>query len=432
MKKLILLFVLLILFILNLKSENTFKFIGKHIYIEECMIAYTVGETTKYPLGLYSYEAVEKNKFKKEYLITQDLKGIRAYVEDVFYINKENKKKKALIVKIKKEDDKEKFYAIYFPCYYLGSKLIDGTQLLHIVDGNDILIDYYNLDEIDIFNKYMKNKYFYFINSDKNTKKRLLGISLRGKSWCFSYSENEMDIYDTKIGPDRVRDFVEYNANRVDCSNYSNNGSFNDILNSLAFEDDLIDECKNKYEKGYISSLKSKYLNQQMRVNGIDGLFVCDSISICNTDEGKNLHEDPFSAVSKSNYPHYDYVLFLSNLNKRARVPIQNLKYVELESDRLMKIKQQKEKEEKEEKIREEEDRQHRSYLVNKYGKKNAEIILNGEVRIGFTKEMCREAWGEPSDINRTITRNRITEQWVYDYKNYLYFEGNRLAAIQN
>ena len=97
-----------------------------------------------------------------------------------------------------------------------------------------------------------------------------------------------------------------------------------------------------------------------------------------------------------------------------------------------MKIKQQKEKEEKEEKIREEEDRQHRSYLVNKYGKKNAEIILNGEVRIGFTKEMCREAWGEPSDINRTITRNRITEQWVYGYKNYLYFEGNRLAAIQN
>ena len=45
---------------------------------------------------------------------------------------------------------------------------------------------------------------------------------------------------------------------------------------------------------------------------------------------------------------------------------------------------------------------------------------------------MCVEAWGEPYDINRTVTRNIIHEQWVYDIGRYLYFEGNILTAIQD
>ena len=75
-------------------------------------------------------------------------------------------------------------------------------------------------------------------------------------------------------------------------------------------------------------------------------------------------------------------------------------------------------------------------YLQNiywfKYGKRKAQLILDEKVEIGFTKQMCIEAWGEPQDINRTITRNRVHEQWVYGIGCYLYFEGNFLTAIQN
>tara|TARA_R110002111_G_scaffold239342_1_gene300992 strand:+ start:82 stop:1047 length:966 start_codon:yes stop_codon:yes gene_type:complete len=68
--------------------------------------------------------------------------------------------------------------------------------------------------------------------------------------------------------------------------------------------------------------------------------------------------------------------------------------------------------------------------LTVKFGAGNFEIILQGKVKIGMTKEMCKLSWGEPNDINRTISSGRNSEQWVYD-DNYLYFDGNKLTTIQ-
>lgn len=57
-------------------------------------------------------------------------------------------------------------------------------------------------------------------------------------------------------------------------------------------------------------------------------------------------------------------------------------------------------------------------------------------VRIGMTKEeVLATNWGEPDDINKTITANHVSEQWVYDnYGSYsfLYFEDGVLVTIQN
>lgn len=47
-------------------------------------------------------------------------------------------------------------------------------------------------------------------------------------------------------------------------------------------------------------------------------------------------------------------------------------------------------------------------------------------------KQMRIEAWGEPSSINKTTGSWGTHEQWVYGSGNYLYFEGNKLTAIQN
>lgn len=69
--------------------------------------------------------------------------------------------------------------------------------------------------------------------------------------------------------------------------------------------------------------------------------------------------------------------------------------------------------------------------LTRKFGASNANLILEGKVRIGMTKAMCEESWGYPDDINKSIGSWGTHEQWVYG-NSYLYFEENKLTAIQN
>lgn len=69
--------------------------------------------------------------------------------------------------------------------------------------------------------------------------------------------------------------------------------------------------------------------------------------------------------------------------------------------------------------------------LTKRFGASNANLILKGIVRIGMTKSMCRESWGQPDNINKTIGSWGTHEQWVYG-NSYLYFEGNKLTSIQN
>lgn len=78
------------------------------------------------------------------------------------------------------------------------------------------------------------------------------------------------------------------------------------------------------------------------------------------------------------------------------------------------------------------EEADYKAELIRKYGRANANLILDGQVKIGFTKAMCEESWGSPSSINRTTTAYGTLEQWVYGIGCYLYFEGNKLTAIQN
>ena len=75
---------------------------------------------------------------------------------------------------------------------------------------------------------------------------------------------------------------------------------------------------------------------------------------------------------------------------------------------------------------------QRRENLIAKYGKDLGAIIADGKVRIGMSKEQCRDAWGNPSDINKTTNAYGTHEQWVYPGGNYLYFDNHTLTTIQN
>ena len=70
--------------------------------------------------------------------------------------------------------------------------------------------------------------------------------------------------------------------------------------------------------------------------------------------------------------------------------------------------------------------------MIGTYGKVNGNYIIDGKVKIGFTKQMCKEAWGEPESINTSTGSWGSHEQWVYGLGSYLYFENGRLTAIDN
>jgi|GEM_PF-5672651 len=93
---------------------------------------------------------------------------------------------------------------------------------------------------------------------------------------------------------------------------------------------------------------------------------------------------------------------------------------------------QVKEEELKRLKEKEEDDINYKQYLIKTYGKNNANIILNGEIRLGFTKEMVLESWGNPDNVNSLINQDGKIDCWSYGLITVVYFKGNKVVQIIN
>ena len=70
--------------------------------------------------------------------------------------------------------------------------------------------------------------------------------------------------------------------------------------------------------------------------------------------------------------------------------------------------------------------------MIKKWGRELGTIIAERKVTVRMTQEQVIDAWGKPKDINKTISANRVHEQWVYGLGSYLYFEQGILKTIQN
>jgi len=75
---------------------------------------------------------------------------------------------------------------------------------------------------------------------------------------------------------------------------------------------------------------------------------------------------------------------------------------------------------------------QRKQRLINQYGPTIANRILSSKIWIGMTKEMLQESLGSPYDINRTVTANHVSEQWVYSQGNYVYLDNNIVTSWQD
>lgn len=69
--------------------------------------------------------------------------------------------------------------------------------------------------------------------------------------------------------------------------------------------------------------------------------------------------------------------------------------------------------------------------MIAKYGKYWGNMVAEMQLEIGMTKQMCRDSWGEPQEINRTTTQYGTHEQWVY-FTTYVYFDNGKITAIQD
>ena len=70
--------------------------------------------------------------------------------------------------------------------------------------------------------------------------------------------------------------------------------------------------------------------------------------------------------------------------------------------------------------------------LQKKYGSVIANKISRGQIWIGMTDDMARNSMGRPDDINKTVNRWGVSEQWIYDKKDmYLYFDDGILTSWQ-
>jgi hypothetical protein len=107
----------------------------------------------------------------------------------------------------------------------------------------------------------------------------------------------------------------------------------------------------------------------------------------------------------------------------------------ELKNQELEKKKNDEERrreEQERQKIKQEEKSKFRNECITKWGQKMGSYIADGKVVLGMNKEMCIAAWGNPIEINRTILHGLTSEQWVFGWRTYLYFDNGVLSAIQD
>ena len=73
-----------------------------------------------------------------------------------------------------------------------------------------------------------------------------------------------------------------------------------------------------------------------------------------------------------------------------------------------------------------------KAVFIKKYGPVNGEKVAKGLIWIGMTEPMLLDSWGQPEDINTTVTRYGSRKQYVYGLGQYVYVENGKVEAWQN
>lgn len=97
---------------------------------------------------------------------------------------------------------------------------------------------------------------------------------------------------------------------------------------------------------------------------------------------------------------------------------------IRLQDEQIANALKEKERE-KAKVIKERNDR-----IKTKYGQAVLDRLQSEGLYIGMPEGLVREYLGEPRTINRTVTTNGASEQWVYNNR-YCYIENGKLTSFQ-
>jgi len=125
--------------------------------------------------------------------------------------------------------------------------------------------------------------------------------------------------------------------------------------------------------------------------------------------------------------------ILLKNPNKISNF-IEENEYVKQKAEKKMQQAQIDAKQKEAEKRRIENEKQayesFKKKCITKYGTVDGEMIAQNKVKIGMTKEMCKDAWGSPFWTDKTTTELHVLESWYFGFGYSLHFENNKLIII--
>jgi hypothetical protein len=152
--------------------------------------------------------------------------------------------------------------------------------------------------------------------------------------------------------------------------------------------EDFYAECasNNQEKKGIIEEIRhTNYIS-----NKHSGRYVPDYVHTTTVD---TFSVFTIRVGSITNYYVQDFIL-----KSEADALITKWKYEE-EQERLADEKKQE---------------QYRANMIQKYGEKYGNLIAEGEICVGMTKDMCRESLGRPEQTNKTTNVLGEVEVWTY------------------
>lgn len=302
----------------NLIAQNIFSLKGKNIILASDKIAYGTAITTTQQIApsysdafgkIYTHESLIKNKFTKKYLCKDTLVGKKVHVSDVYMINSDKKKKKAVIMCLNTDSN---VYVIHLPLRLEGYNHYSSID----VKTENICLFFYDYDEIvEANNRYCSKKSFRKVKEGGHY--RYLGnepyiidsIAIKDDE-LYAYYKDGYDkyIYPYKTG----KTYDSYFSDELD-----------DFLSETILEEDIINECKKRYDSVYIDSIERAFLNKEVYYSQENYIaeekrfYQCTNIEIKNTGKKE---------------PNYQFVITLTSNNGSKDIIItkDNMKFIEL------------------------------------------------------------------------------------------------------
>lgn len=315
---------------------------------------------------------------------------------------------------------------VYKPFFYCGNC---GDNKMSFKNSNKIQDKYYIITNVingDDLEAMDFSTVWYFIGDSKsnnNSKKVITNVKywseIRAKKYNFKVVFELKDEITNEILYYSQNDLNSRYAKFILVSYFIKQKQL--FLNEFLITDsnfktkDLIKKVSKDDLNG--NSVKS---SKEVVIDYKNNRWLCTDVTIL--DGEKNI-----SYILKNEN---DETIAVNNINnwKLEKDIVEQKKLAEAEKE---KIKLQREKNILELEKKEKEKKEIlKEKMIAKYGKELGLTISNHKVKIGMTKEMCKDSWGIPLWSEKKTTNNRIEEIWYFGLAYSLVFEDDKLSMI--